>query len=359
MGEGNWKDAWWRHRRWWIPGVALLLLVIGDLVAAFWFTSDKDLRGSILGLLTPVVALLAGGAALLNFQETRRQNERTYETTQRQLDEARRQNERTFEASVHQLELARDQFADIQARSGEQVELQRRGQITERFTKAIAQLGDGKLDIRVGGIYALEQIARDSPDDLHWPIVEVLTSFIREHTNADLGARAASDELEPDQQSTGKRAVAADIQAVLHVLARRKAENDQGTVYLFNANLEGATLWDANLQGAALDQANLRDANLRGANLQGANLRDADLQGADLRGASLKGAKLRNTNLKSAKLQGANLKGTNLEGTVGLNQEQLDSASCDEETRPPPGLIIDVRRAVKQDVNEGPADQSK
>jgi hypothetical protein len=39
-----------------------------------------------------------------------------------------------------------------------------------------------KVDIRLGAIYALEQIARDSPD-LHWPIVEILTAFIREHTN--------------------------------------------------------------------------------------------------------------------------------------------------------------------------------
>src|SRR5438132_14266004 len=32
----------------------------------------------------------------------------------------------------------------------------------------------------IGGIYALDQIGRDS-EDLHWPIVEVLAAFIREH----------------------------------------------------------------------------------------------------------------------------------------------------------------------------------
>src|SRR5262245_32276803 len=36
------------------------------------------------------------------------------------------------------------------------------GQITDRFTKAITQLGDtADLTVRVGGIYALERIARD------------------------------------------------------------------------------------------------------------------------------------------------------------------------------------------------------
>jgi hypothetical protein len=40
--------------------------------------------------------------------------------------------------------------------------LSREGQVTDRYTKAIDQLGSGKLDVRIGGIYALERIARDS-----------------------------------------------------------------------------------------------------------------------------------------------------------------------------------------------------
>jgi len=49
----------------------------------------------------------------------------------------------------------------------------REGQITERFTRAIDQLGkveDGKklFEIRIGGIYALERISRESEED-YWP----------------------------------------------------------------------------------------------------------------------------------------------------------------------------------------------
>jgi hypothetical protein len=58
-------------------------------------------------------------------------------------------------------------------------ETTREGQITERFTKAIDQLGNDKPQIRLGGIYALERIAKESPQD-HWPIMEVLTAYIRE-----------------------------------------------------------------------------------------------------------------------------------------------------------------------------------
>src|SRR5262249_46526201 len=65
-----------------------------------------------------------------------------------------------------------------------QLTIAREGQITDRFTKAIGQLGDEKLAIRLGGIYALERIARDSERD-HWPIMEVLTAYVRHHAPWD------------------------------------------------------------------------------------------------------------------------------------------------------------------------------
>jgi hypothetical protein len=51
--------------------------------------------------------------------------------------------------------------------------------VTARCTKAIEQLGSDRLDVRVGGIYALERIAHDSPRD-HLAVLEVLAAFIRE-----------------------------------------------------------------------------------------------------------------------------------------------------------------------------------
>jgi ABC-type nickel/cobalt efflux system permease component RcnA len=71
--------------------------------------------------------------------------------------------------------------------SRQTLDLSRKGQINDRFIKAIEQLGaidqggGKKLEIRLGGIYALEQIAKDSPDDHHWPIMEILTAYVRAH----------------------------------------------------------------------------------------------------------------------------------------------------------------------------------
>src|SRR4051812_17222329 len=38
--------------------------------------------------------------------------------------------------------------------------LNRSGQITDRFTRAVDQLGNKETDVKIGGIYALERIAR-------------------------------------------------------------------------------------------------------------------------------------------------------------------------------------------------------
>src|SRR5262249_28259945 len=53
------------------------------------------------------------------------------------------------------------------------------GKLTERFSKAVELLGSEKLDVRLGGIYALERIAQDSQKD-HWSVMEILTAFVRE-----------------------------------------------------------------------------------------------------------------------------------------------------------------------------------
>ena len=59
--------------------------------------------------------------------------------------------------------------------------LTEQGQVTDRYTKAIEQLGSAAMDVRIGGIFALERIARDSARD-HPTVMEVLAAFIRNHS---------------------------------------------------------------------------------------------------------------------------------------------------------------------------------
>ncbi len=227
------------------------------------------------------------------------------------------------------------------------VEVAQEGQITERFTRAIEQLGSEKLEVRLGGIYALERIAGDSEKD-HWPIMEVLTTYLRRRTEG----------------STLIKPIPLDIQAILAVIGRRRVEFDppEQRLDLRRTNLSGANLMKANLARAnlvfaRLFGADLSEANLSGGNLSGGNLSEADLSGANLSGADLPGANLSKVNLSGANLSGArlsypglrpanlseailsgadltraDLRGANLRDAVGLTREQIESAITDETT---------------------------
>ncbi len=122
--------------------------------------------------------------------------------------------------------------------------LSREGQVTDRYTKAIEQLGSDKIDVRIGGIYALERIARDSARD-HPTVMEVLTAFIREHS---LEPWPPSN---PDSQGQ-ERSTRPDVQAALTVVGRRDKKRDIQLIELTGADLTGSDLSDANLSYVVL-----------------------------------------------------------------------------------------------------------
>lgn len=226
--------------------------------------------------------------------------------------------------------------------------------ITERFTRSIEQLGNKEETIRIGGIYALERIAKDSPRD-GWTIMEVLSSFVR-------GKQSLKGQ-DPEQLSP----IQTDSQAALTAIARRKIDLETDRQYLdlsatnlseanlvcasldrvkFNgailnkadlhqaclndANLSHAKLIDANLTQARLERANLIQSNLTNANLSEASLNEANLNKADLSdvildGAILTNASMGNTNLTSAILIGANLRGATLSKS-NLSKADLSGA---------------------------------
>ena len=152
------------------------------------------------------------------------------------------------------------------------------GRITERFTKAIEQLGqegDDKMAIRLGGIYALERIAKDSEKD-HGPVMEVLTAYVREKAAKD-GEYALEAAVKPTT----------DVQAILTVIGRRKmtdVKNFGDLLDLSNTHLAGLFLYDANLSGTDLSGANLHGAILHGTDLSGVILYDTDLSRVSLFG---------------------------------------------------------------------------
>jgi hypothetical protein len=166
------------------------------------------------------------------------------------------------------------------------VKLTAQGQVSDRFTKSIEQLGSGQLDIRLGGIYGLERLMKDSPPD-QATVVEVLSAFVREHgprkpLPADLGPPSEYTwDLPPKLQVTARSVPPpTDLQAVLTVLSRQPAPAssppDLSGANLTRANLTNANLARANLTGANLTNAALTNANLSRARLDSANMAPAD-----------------------------------------------------------------------------------
>src|SRR5262245_58354446 len=93
------------------------------------------------------------------------------------------------------------------------------GKLTERFSEAVELLGSEKRNVRLGGIYALERIARDSQKD-HWTVIEVLMAYAREHS-----LKKRSEE-QVDAPAT-------DIHAALTVIGRRKWIEKEEPPYQF------------------------------------------------------------------------------------------------------------------------------
>ncbi len=215
------------------------------------------------------------------------------------------------------------------------------GHIAGCYTQAVAQLaateaGQPNLELRLGGIYALEQIARESARD-HWSVMEVLSAYVRRHAPALPPPAAGVDGHEPAPAAAAETVPPAtpgiDIQAILTVLGRRQRNSrreppghslnlagtdlegaDFSQAHLEKANLRDARLERANFTQACLDGADLRDAHLERANLMEASLQRAELGGAHLERANLMEARLERAYLMKAHLEDANLMDARLDG---------------------------------------------
>ena len=170
----------------------------------------------------------------------------------------------------------------------ENLEVSREGQITERFTRAVDQLGaidqfgNPAIEIRLGGIYALERIAKESRKD-YGPIMEILTTYVRKNSpiNGDI----------IDQSKVVSNGVSFDIQAILTVIGRRNHSFDDENTNCLNLKmtlLHNADLDGANLKEADLERTNLAGAVIKGANLERVNLCMAYLESVDFCKANLK-----------------------------------------------------------------------
>jgi hypothetical protein len=243
-----------------------------------------------------------------------------------------------------------------------QVHISREGQITDRFTRAVDQLGSENLDVRIGGIYALERIAKNSPDDRS-TIQYILGAFVRNHASWPVGAPGGPQHPTPtvDEELPWLSARAPDIHAAAGILTRRLPSPDARRLLLSRVDLRGFQIHEAQLAGTEIRHTNLARAWLRRARLDRADLRDTDLRGANLEGshlnsANLSGAYLQGANLYQADLSYADLCGTDL-SDANLDGAVLTGAQADKATVWP--VEVDARRrnelGIIETNRDGPA----
>lgn len=254
-----------------------------------------------------------------------------------------------------------------------QADIAEQGHITDRYIKAVEQLGAEKtqkigngdektvpnIEVRIGALYTLERIAQESLRD-HIPIMETICAYIRENARLDNKnydrvdaemTRQRQRELIDRSKERGEtvpsieeiedvtiyRAPREDIQIAVTILGRRgvgrvdyeavryRGEKEDpyrldlratllARVDLCNAELGPVLLDGTNLAGAKLNDANLMGADLHSANLAQASLDEADLRWARMNWTKLSGARMRGANLTSAALFFADLTWTKLDG---------------------------------------------
>ncbi|MET9730342.1 pentapeptide repeat-containing protein [Streptomyces sp. NPDC006458] len=187
--------------------------------------------------------------------------------------------------------------------TNEELQISERGQITTRFNAAITNLGSTSLDVRLGGIYALQRIMQDSVQDQR-PVVSVLSAFVRQHASVAISGSTPTEEY----------TLPTDVAAAVSVLANRPGDRevtpDGKPLYrvdLSSVDLRGLEREVGLTEAGTPRRSNFRFANFTGADLRTAGLENYDLSGASLDNANLRGVQLPNANLRHAFLGNADL----------------------------------------------------
>jgi Pentapeptide repeats (8 copies) len=247
----------------------------------------------------------------------------------------------------------------------QQVRVSRESQITDRFTKAVDQLAnkDKEIDVRIGGIYALGRIAKDSPVD-QASIEDILASYIRNRAPwppKRPGQYVETADLE-DMPILERRAP--DIYAAIHVLThsglpvrfdgdsfytrRLLYAVDLRNLVLGFANLDGAFLSGSNLSGSLMDGSSFRQAILASCRLNDASFNGVDFRSTRFTGSSLERVDFTRTNLTQANLERANLKGADLT-SANVTKADFTGSTANSETKWPSGFDPEKRGVRVED----------
>lgn len=245
-----------------VVATVVLLLTCGATAGLLWWVNTSGLTGTELttarldSIRLGLSIAVGGGGVFALYLAWRRQ---------RSNEADHQQRERTLE---HHRQVADATNHDA---------LERR--ITELYTKAADQLGSDKAPVRLAGIYALERLAQNNPDQRQ-TVVNVLCAYLRmpytvidRHERIEGEAEGADAAIgDVDAVATRKREREQEMQvrlAAQRILAKHLRPPPSRVVETFWTGIEldltGATLLDFDFSYCIAHEAAFDDARFYGA----------------------------------------------------------------------------------------------
>ena len=194
--------------------------------------------------------------------------------------------------------------------AGHQANTAQLGLLNERYQKGAEMLGSSVLPVRLGGIYALQRLAEECPEQYQIPVMRLFCAFVRLPTK-DQSLESGQMEIEPGTLL----GIRQDIEAVMEAIgSRAKSRIALERKTGFKLDLRGANLPNAQFLNADLSNAFFHHSKLSGAYFANADLSDAFFTSADLSRAEFRKVNFTRTRLWSANLSCAMLQDTDLSG---------------------------------------------
>jgi len=166
----------------------------------------------------------------------------------------------------------------------QRLQIAERGQVTERFSKAVEHIGDKEnVSVRIGGLYALEKIALDSEKE-RATIQKVIASFIRRPPYLDKSKTTISSNLND----------CPDIHIAIKIFRDLNNSSDSYPD-LSNARLEYLDLSRLDLSKLNFTGASFKGSSLKYANLNKSNFVTSDFEKSDLSNVSVHSTNFMNT----------------------------------------------------------------
>lgn len=218
--------------------------------------------------------------------------------------------------------------------------------LNERYQKGADMLGNEILSVRLGGIYALQSLASEHPEQYYVQCMRLLCAFVRNPPKHVVVEEYWDID---DRSDIWMPTLREDVQAVMDALRNRNEthialEKEAGFVIdLRFADLSDSFLYGINLSRSELTMVNLSGAYLKFADFSGANLSGANLSNARLAGADLSGTAPIKVNVSGTKFCEEGHSENPTFPTIGLTQYLLDLAYADPDD--PPVLGGDARDA--------------